>query len=148
MRLVIINGPNLNWLGRRQPDIYGSEGLDSINARLQEFAQSLGAELVCHQANGEGQIIDLLQDQADKCQGIVLNPGAYGHYSLAIADAVAALSIPVVEVHLTNVFAREQIRHSQVTAASCDGYICGLGWRGYILAIQALETLVKEGKNA
>lgn len=146
MRIVIVNGPNLNWLGRRQPDIYGSQGLESINAKIAEFAQARGAQVAFFQANGEGEIIDILQAEADRCQGIVLNPGAYGHYSLAIADALAALPVPVIEVHLTNVFARESIRHSHITAGACTGYICGLGWHGYILAVWELITNHKEGE--
>lgn len=145
MRIVIVNGPNLNWLGRRQPEIYGDHGLNAINAYVREFASSLKVEVDLFQANGEGELIDILQAQADLCQGIVVNPGAYGHYSLALADALSALPVPVIEVHLTNVFAREESRHRHVTAAACQGYICGLGWRGYILAIQALLNFNEEG---
>lgn len=145
MRIAVINGPNLNWLGRRQPEIYGDDGLGAINDRIRDFVVSRGASVEFFQANGEGEVIDILQAQADICQGIVLNPGAYGHYSLAIADALSALTIPVIEVHLSNVFAREEIRHGQLTAGACKGYICGLGWRGYILAVEALLDYLEEG---
>ena len=144
MRIAVINGPNLNWLGRRQPEIYGHQDLDNLNLKLAEFAATLGIDIVFFQANGEGRIIDLLQESADSCRGVIINPGAYGHYSLAIADALSAMPIPVIEVHLTNVFAREEIRHQHVTAGSCTGYICGLGWRGYISAIQVLTDILKE----
>lgn len=147
MRLVIVNGPNLNWLGRRQPEIYGSMGLAEIDSTVSEYAASLGFETVFFQANGEGEIIDILQTQADNCAGIIINPGAYGHYSLAIADALSALPVPVIEVHISNVFAREEIRRSHITAGACTGYICGLGWQGYNLAVQALAIIVKEGHN-
>jgi 3-dehydroquinate dehydratase-2 len=143
MRIVIVNGPNLNWLGRRQRELYGKLGLATINDRIREYAKSRGIQVDFFQANGEGEIIDILQAQADSCQGMVLNPGAYGHYSLAVADALAALSVPVIEVHLTNVFAREEIRHRHVTAGACTGYICGLGWQGYILAVQAILNQVE-----
>lgn len=145
MRIVIINGPNLNWLGRRQPEIYGKLGLSEIQDRVARFADSLRLETYFYQANGEGELIDILQAQADSCQGIVINPGAYGHYSLALADALSALPVPSIEVHISNVFAREEFRRRHITAGSCTAYICGLGWQGYILAVQALANLVKEG---
>jgi 3-dehydroquinate dehydratase-2 len=144
MRIVIVNGPNLNWLGRRQPEIYGDLGLGAINDRIRD-AVSQEVEVDFFQANGEGELIDILQAQADICQGIVLNPGAYGHYSLGLADALSALPVPVIEVHLTNVFAREEYRQRHVTAGACQGYICGLGWQGYILAVQALLDYDEEG---
>lgn len=144
MRFIVINGPNLNWLGRRQPEIYGAMELHEINARIAEHSGSLGITVDFFQANGEGELIDILQAQADSCAGVICNPGAYGHYSLAIADALSALSVPVIEVHLTNVFAREDFRRRHVTAGACTGYICGMGWRGYILAVQALASILKE----
>lgn len=146
MRICVINGPNLNWLGRRQPEIYGELGLEGINLTLSEYANELNVELDFFQSNSEGEIIDALQMAGDKCAGVIINPGAYGHYSLAIADAIAGLSIPVVEVHLTNVFSREEFRHRHVTAGNCLGYICGFGWRGYKAALEILADNIKEGE--
>ena len=144
MVIMIINGPNLNWLGRRQKSIYGQLSLEEINQNLSELFPHVNLEFF--QSNGEGELIDALQQAADRALGVVINPGALGHYSLALADALAAVTIPVVEVHLTNVFARESARHSAVTAANCRGYICGLGWQGYRLAIQSLLYILKEEK--
>ncbi len=142
MDILVLNGPNLNWLGRRQTDIYGQLSLDEINQRLSELFPQVTLEFF--QSNCEGELIDALQQAGDRVSGIVINPGALGHYSLALADALSALTIPVVEVHLTNVFAREQARQWTVTAASCRGYICGLGWQGYQLAIQSLLYILEE----
>ncbi len=142
MAILILNGPNLNWLGRRQKHIYGDLSLDEINQRLPELFP--GVTLEFFQSNCEGELIDALQKAAERVSGIVINPGALGHYSLAVADALAALTIPVVEVHLSNVFAREPARHNAVTAANCRGYICGLGWQGYRLAIESILYILKE----
>lgn len=142
MKVMVINGPNLNWLGRREPKVYGSMSLAEINCRLADSFPQVALEFF--QANGEGEIVSALQLADDECDGVIINPAAFGHYSLAIADALAALSVPVVEVHLTNVFAREAIRHQHVTAGSCRGYICGLGWRGYRLALEYLMDILEE----
>lgn len=133
MKITIINGPNLNLLGQREPEIYGHEGFESFLKRLQEqFPQ---VDLVYRQSNIEGELVNFIQ-AAEGCKGIILNAGAYTHTSLALADAVAAIKTPVVEVHLSNVFAREDFRHVSFTGAKCIGSISGLGLKGYLLAMQ------------
>ena len=139
----IINGPNLNLLGKREPTIYGTESLDDINNWILARVAPLGADgLIFVQSNSEGELVTAIQemgyDQAVK--GIVLNPGAYAHYSLAIRDAIASVPVPVVEVHLSNIHAREEFRHRSVTAGACRGMICGLGKMSYVLAVEALLT--------
>lgn len=139
----IINGPNLNLLGKREPTIYGTESLDDINNWILDRVAPLGADgLIFVQSNSEGELVTAIQemgyDQAVK--GIVLNPGAYAHYSLAIRDAIASVPVPVVEVHLSNIHAREEFRHRSVTAGACRGMICGLGKMSYVLAVEALLT--------
>ena len=139
----IINGPNLNLLGKREPTIYGTESLDDINNWILDRVAPLGADgLIFVQSNSEGELVTAIQemgyDQAVK--GIVLNPGAYAHYSLAIRDAIASVPVPVFEVHLSNIHAREEFRHRSVTAGACRGMICGLGKMSYVLAVEALLT--------
>ena len=136
-RIAIINGPNLNLLGRREPKIYGKDSLDSIRLAL-EKASAGKAELVWRQSNHEGEIVDWLHEFGygpERYDGIVLNAGAYTHTSLAIADAIAAIPVPVVEVHLSNIFAREEIRHRSLIAPVCKGSISGFGALGYVLAV-------------
>lgn len=137
--ILIINGPNLNLLGRRRPEIYGTRSLEDIN---REIAASLSTDisLVAKQFNGEGDIIDALHDAGfdSDCLGIVLNAGAYSHYSYAIADAIAAIDTPVVEVHISNINAREEFRHKSVLAPVCRGTIAGFGALSYRLAVDAL----------
>ena len=140
MRITIINGPNLNLLGVREPHVYGTDTLDDIARKVGEAVSGLDVELEYFQSNSEGAIIDELhaaryQRGAD---AIVINPGAYTHYSIAIRDAVAAIAIPVVEVHLSNTHAREEFRKTSVIAPVCRGRIEGLGWIGYALAVRAL----------
>lgn len=136
--ISIINGPNLNLLGRRRPDIYGTATAEDIAASLSTGASGVEIRMVC--LNGEGELIDRLQADglAPDCLGIVLNAGAYTHTSLAIADAIEAIERPVVEVHLSNIFAREEIRHRSLIAARCRGSISGFGALGYQLAVDAL----------
>lgn len=137
-RIAIINGPNLNLLGSRQPDIYGRSSLGYIAAVVNDIVGSR-ASLAWFQSNHEGQIIDWLHEfGSEQYDGIVLNAGAYTHTSLAIADAIAAISVPVVEVHLSNIYAREEIRHHSLIAPVCKGSISGFGPAGYLLAVEAL----------
>ena len=137
MRIIIINGPNLNLLGKREPNIYGALTLWDLENRLKEKFSK--AKLEFYQSNSEGAIIDFLQKAMDgSVAGIVLNAGAYTHYSYAIRDAIAALPVPVIEVHISNTYAREEFRRTSVISAVCKGVIAGLGTQGYELALQYL----------
>ena len=144
MRLLVIHGPNLNLLGTRSPEIYGRCTLAEIDAELAQLGASLGASLECRQFNGEGDIVDALHAAREGCDGIILNPGAYAHYSHAIADAVSAIGVPVIEVHLSNVYARESFRRTSVVAPVCIGSIAGLGVQSYLLALRALVARCAE----
>jgi 3-dehydroquinate dehydratase-2 len=135
-KIVIINGPNLNMLGEREPGVYGAEILAEINAWLAREAAALGIDLTFFQSNVEGEIVTAVQD-AGGADGIVLNAGAYTHYSIAIRDAVATVSAPVVEVHLSNVYAREDFRHVSVIGPVCKGVIAGFGKDSYLLALKS-----------
>jgi 3-dehydroquinate dehydratase-2 len=137
MKILIINGPNLNMLGKREPDVYGSETLDAVNAWLAAEARTLGAELDFFQSNVEGELVTAIQN-SDSYDGIVLNAGAYTHYSIAIRDAIAAVDTPVIEVHLSNIQAREEFRRVSVIAPVCAGSIAGFGKNGYKLALIAI----------
>lgn len=144
MRVLVLNGPNLNLLGEREPRLYGTQTLAELNEALAAAAQNLNLEVRFEQHNSEGAMIDALHSAAESCNGVVLNPGAYAHYSYAIADAIAAIPIPVIEVHISNVAARDAFRRTSVTAAACRGAISGLGATGYVLAMRALRELLAE----
>lgn len=139
--IVIINGPNLNRLGKREPDVYGHETLDEINARIAMYAKSVGLDVEFFQSNHEGDLIDCIHEAADTAAGIILNPGGLTHTSIALRDAVASVTIPVVEVHLSNIFAREPFRHHSVVSGVCRGVISGLGPSGYTLALDYLKSI-------
>lgn len=136
MHILLLHGPNLNMLGRREPAIYGSTTLDEINATLHTQAAAAGATLTVVQSNHEGVLVDTLQAHWGKLDGIIINPGALTHYGLSLRDALAAMDVPTIEVHLSNVYAREPFRHTSVIAAIATGQIAGLGWRGYAWALQ------------
>ncbi len=142
MRVLVLHGPNLNLLGERDPDIYGKERLDEINAAIARDAADAGIDVHCEQYNGEGQIIDALHAARNAYAGVIINPGAFAHYSYAIADAIAAIRIPVIEVHLSNVAAREAFRRTSVTAAACRAVVSGFGSAGYSLALRALAEVL------
>ena len=146
MRILLINGPNLNMLGQREPAVYGSLSLAEIEAKVQERAQALGVDLKTFQSNHEGAIIDFIQQQAPAADGIILNGGAFTHYSLAIRDALAGADKPAVEVHISNIYGREPFRRRSVTAGVCKGVITGLGWYGYIAALEWLAQEVGSRK--
>lgn len=138
VRVAIINGPNLNLLGQREPEMYGTTTLADIEARLRTVASEIGATLTFVQANGEGALVDAVQALMGTADGAIVNAGAYSHSSLAIRDALAAVRLPFVEVHLSNVHARERERHRLVLASAAVGVICGLGAFGYEAALRAL----------
>lgn len=144
MKILVLHGPNLNLLGAREPGVYGSLTMEDINTRLIELGKTLGAEVTCQQSNHEGVLIDALHDARTWAAGVVFNPGAYTHTSVALRDAVAAIGIPVVEVHLSNVYAREEFRHQSLLSAVCKGKISGFGWMSYALGLRALV----EGKGS
>lgn len=135
MKFLVINGPNLNLLGIREPGIYGKSGYDALVERIETAARDMDVTVDCFQSNHEGAIIDTLHAAMGVYDGIIMNPGAYTHYSYAILDALKAIGIPTVEVHISNIHQREEFRHKSVTAAGCDGQICGLGQYGYIAAM-------------
>lgn len=146
--IYVLNGPNLNMLGLREPAIYGRESLADVEKRAKERAKTLGLTIDFRQSNHEGELVDWIQEARDKAQGIILNAGAYSHTSIAILDALQAAELPVIEVHLSNLFRREEFRqHSFVTLAA-KGLICGLGAKGYELALEAMaETLAASGRG-
>ncbi len=137
-RILVIHGPNLNLLGEREPQIYGLLTLDELNAKLKEFAAEQKIELKIFQSNHEGAIIDTLHQERHWADGIVINPGAYTHYSYAIRDAIAAVGKPTVEVHLSDITKREPFRRKSVIKDVCVAQICGLGWRSYIEGVKKL----------
>ncbi|MBI4336832.1 MAG: type II 3-dehydroquinate dehydratase [Chloroflexi bacterium] len=144
MRLLVVNGPNLNLLGQRDPDHYGRITLTEVQDRLLERARELGVELTFFQSNSEGALIDFLQQEARGAQGIIINPGALTHYSLALRDALADTRLPVMEVHLSNIHAREEWRARSVVAPVSLGQLSGTGWRGYLYALDFLVAHVRE----
>ena len=144
MRILLINGPNLNLLGTRNPEVYGSMTLQDIVDRVTQRGEQLGTEIVAFQSNSEGAIIDFIQANAPAADGILINAGAFTHYSLAIRDAFEAVEKPFVEVHISNVHAREEFRHHSVLADIAVAQVAGLGWRGYIAALDSLVGILKE----
>jgi len=138
IKILVIHGPNLNLLGEREPEVYGRLTLAEIDKRLADLAKALRIEIQTKQSNCEGAIINAIQEARTWAGGLIINPGAYTHYSLAIRDALSAVRLPAVEVHLSNVFAREEFRHRSVIAPVCVGSVCGFGWRSYELALNGL----------
>jgi 3-dehydroquinate dehydratase-2 len=146
-KVLLIHGPNLNMLGKREPGVYGTLTLDEINARMRKLAEENGAELRFFQSNSEGALIDAIQEAAHWADGIVINPGAYTHYSYAIRDALAAIQLPAIEVHLSNIYAREAFRNHSVISAVVAGCIAGLGIGSYTSGLLALLGILQERKK-
>lgn len=144
-KMLLLNGPNLNLLGKREPKVYGHHTLANLEQKMIALGFKHGIEVVCFQSNHEGELIDKLHEANEReWLGVIFNPGAFTHYSYAIRDAIAGIDIPVIEVHISNVHAREEFRHVSVTAPVTKGQIVGLGFHGYELAFLALMQLVKE----
>jgi len=139
IQILVLHGPNLNLLGQREPDVYGRVDLVEINRRITARGEELGVAVRTFQSNHEGALIDALHDARGWAQGVIFNPAGYTHTSVAMRDAVAAIELPVVEVHLSNTQAREAFRHTSLIAPVCIGSIAGFGWRSYLLAMEALK---------
>jgi 3-dehydroquinate dehydratase-2 len=146
-KILVIHGPNLDLLGRREPGVYGPQTLPQINQRLQEQAEKMGADLRIVQSNSEGEIVSYIGENADWADGIVINPAAYTHTSVAIRDAIAAVGLPTIEVHISNVFKREEFRHFSYISPVASGLICGLGPEGYVLALEAIVRGINSSTN-
>lgn len=146
--ILVLHGPNLNLLGKREPGVYGKLSLDDINQRLIELGNSLGLKVECAQSNHEGELIDHLHRAAQWASGIIFNPAGYTHTSVALRDAVAAIDIPVIEVHLSNTQAREKFRHRSLIAPVCAGTIAGFGWYSYALALYALAHTLQDKRTS
>ena len=140
--VIIINGPNLNMLGRREPEIYGSTTLADIEALTRAHGETLGMEIDFLQSNNEGELVSAIQGAAERHGGIILNAAAYTHTSVALQDAIKATGVPTIEVHLSNVFSREEFRHHSYISAVAAGVICGFGAKGYVLALDALADII------
>jgi len=143
MKILVVHGPNLNFLGKRIKEIYGEKTLEEINRLLRQLATELGVELVTFQSNSEGALIDFIQKESPAANGIIINPGALTHYGFSLRDALADTNLPVVEVHLSNIYAREEFRQRSVIAPVARGQISGLGWRGYVAALRTLAAELK-----
>lgn len=139
MKILVLNGPNINMLGIREPEVYGQLTYKSLVDDLHSFANEQGIQIVCEQSNIEGELVGMIQAAYGVYDGIVINPAAYTHYSIALLDALKAVDIPAIEVHISNIHKREEFRHKSYTAAACLGQICGLGVNGYKLALIALR---------
>jgi len=143
-KFLVIHGPNLNLLGKREPEIYGKDTLADIDEKITQKAEGLGLSVEIFQSNHEGALIDRIQTAAGDCSGIVINPGAYTHTSIALLDALLAVDLPVIEVHLSNIHRRESFRQHSYTAKAATGIIAGLGTNGYLLAMEAMAGLLAE----
>ena len=143
MKILVIHGPNLNMLGKREKSIYGEKTLDEIDALLKKEARALNVEVLTFQSNHEGALIDFIQEQADSAQGIIINPGALTHYGFSLLDALIDSKLPVIEVHLSDIYHREKWRAKSIITPIAEEQIIGLGWKGYITALQVLVGKLK-----
>lgn len=140
MKVLVLHGPNLNLLGTREPEVYGTVTLEEIDQRVGERAKELGIDVRFAQSNLEGELVSLIQEAAGWADAILINPGGYSHTSVAIRDAIAAVDVPTIEIHLSNPAAREEFRHVDVVSGACVGVISGFGWLSYLLGLEALAT--------
>jgi 3-dehydroquinate dehydratase-2 len=147
IKIAVIHGPNLNLLGLREPDIYGSDTFDDTNRKIVEHAKRIGVEVRISQSNHEGEIIDVIHDAVNWADAIVINPGGYTHYSYAIADAIRGVRLPTVEVHISNIHAREEFRRHSVVAPAAVGQIAGFGTASYLLGLDAARAVVQQGRR-
>jgi len=147
LKIAVIHGPNLNLLGLREPDFYGTDTFDDTNRKIRDHAKRIGVEVQITQSNHEGAIIDAIHDAVNWADAIVINPGAYTHYSYAIADAIRGVRLPCVEVHISNIHAREEWRHHSVIAPAAVGQIAGFGTASYLLGLDAARAIVLQGRN-
>lgn len=145
--ILVLHGPNLSRLGLREPEIYGSLTLEELDERVIHFGKEIGLEVHTKQSNLEGELINALHQADSDAAGVVFNPGGYTHTSVAIRDAIASIRLPVIEVHLSNVYAREEFRHKSMIAPVCAGKITGFGWRSYLLGLQALADILNDDGN-
>jgi 3-dehydroquinate dehydratase-2 len=143
MKILVIHGPNLNMLGKREKSIYGEKTLQEIDAMLKKEAKALTVDVVTFQSNHEGALVDFIQEHADSARGIIINPGALTHYGFSLLDALVDSKLPVIEVHLSNIYRREEWRAKSIIAPIAQGQISGLGWRGYLAALQVLASKLK-----
>ncbi len=147
MRILVLHGPNLNLLGRREPHIYGTEALAEINAKLEALAEELGTELVITQSNHEGVLIDTLHAHMDKADGAVINPAGLTQHGVSLHDAIVAMPFPVIEVHISNIAAREEWRAHSIISPAVRGTVQGLGWRSYTTALRAIVEIAQEARK-
>ena len=145
LRILIVNGPNLNLLGKREPEIYGDSTLEDINKKLTDLSGELGITPVFFQSNSEGALIDFIQKEGPGADGMVINPGAYTHYGIALRDAISGVGVDTVEVHISNIYSREEFRHKSVIAPICAGHLCGFGVYGYAMALSYFADITKDG---
>ena len=146
MKILVLHGPNLNLFGRREPHIYGTTTLAEINDKLQAIARELKVELVTFQSNHEGELVSMLHKYMDEAQGGLINPAGLTQYGVSLHDAIKAMPFPVIEVHMSNIAAREEWRHHSIIAPAAKGTVQGLGWRSYTAALRALVEIVRDGK--
>ncbi len=147
MKILVIHGPNLNLLGTRESDIYGTKTLDEINDSLNSLAADLGVELAIHQSNHEGEIVEIIQHSGN-CSALLINPAAYTHTSVAIRDAIAAVDIPAIEIHLSNIYKREEFRHTSLISPVASGQVAGFGPDSYLLGLRAAIVVANANKSA
>lgn len=144
LKILLVNGPNLNTLGTREPELYGHETLAQLEAKAKAHVKTLKLELDCVQSNHEGEIVEIIQKARKGYAGLIINPGAYTHTSIAIMDALLLLTCPIIEVHISNIFRREEFRHASYVSKAATGVICGLGTQGYLLALSSIAEKVKK----